>query len=58
MAKGKTKIAHATLELRIDGRVATITLNRPERLNAIDDAMPREIGAAPAIAARGSDHVD
>ena len=46
MAKGKTKTAYATLELRIDGRVATITLNRPERLNAIDDAMPREIRAA------------
>ena len=26
-----------------NGRVATITLNRPERLNAIDDHMPREI---------------
>lgn len=28
------------------GRVATITLNRPERMNAINDAMPREIRAA------------
>jgi enoyl-CoA hydratase len=28
------------------GRIATITLNRPERLNAIDDAMPGELRAA------------
>src|SRR4051812_25025670 len=28
------------------GRVAYLTLNRPDRLNAIDDAMPREIAAA------------
>lgn len=27
----------------VDGRVATITLNRPERLNAIDDHMPGEV---------------
>jgi len=29
-----------------EGRVATITLNRPHRMNAIDGAMPREIAAA------------
>ncbi|MFN6942514.1 MAG: enoyl-CoA hydratase-related protein, partial [Parvibaculum sp.] len=28
------------------GRVATITLNRPDRLNAIASGMPREIAAA------------
>jgi enoyl-CoA hydratase len=28
------------------GRIATITLNRPHRMNAIDGAMPREIAAA------------
>lgn len=32
--------------LSIDGRVATITLNRPGRLNAIDDTMPRLIREA------------
>jgi enoyl-CoA hydratase len=32
--------------LAVDARVATITLNRPERLNAIDDAMPGAIRAA------------
>ena len=35
-----------TLEYTVDERVATITLNRPDRLNAIDDVMPAEIGAA------------
>ena len=29
-----------------DGRIARITLNRPEALNAIDDAMPAELEAA------------
>ena len=35
-----------TLKLAVKDRVATITLNRPERLNAINDAMPGEIRAA------------
>ena len=38
-----------------DGRLARITLNRPERLNAIDDAMPRELAAAVAEANRDAD---
>src|SRR5262245_51546485 len=29
-----------------DGRIARITLNRPEVLNAIDDELPRELAAA------------
>lgn len=37
---------YKTLTLETDGRVATITLNRPERLNAIDEHMPGEIRAA------------
>jgi enoyl-CoA hydratase len=40
MAKTKT------VKLAVRGRIASITLNRPERLNAIDDAMPGEIRAA------------
>jgi len=32
------------------GRVAHLTLNRPERLNAIDEAMPGEIAAAVELA--------
>jgi len=35
-----------TLLYEIEGRVATITLNRPNRLNAINDVMPGEIAAA------------
>jgi enoyl-CoA hydratase len=35
-----------SLRYEVDGRVATITLDRAERLNAIDLAMPSEIQAA------------
>ena len=33
-----------------DGRIARITLNRPEVLNAIDDEVPRELADAVARA--------
>jgi enoyl-CoA hydratase len=47
MAAPKTKKPKfSTLRLDVTGRIATITLNRPERLNAIDDAMPGEIRGA------------
>ena len=39
-----------TLTYAVDGRLARITLNRPERLNAINRAMPGEIQAAVAAA--------
>ena len=42
--------AFTTLRLEVAGAVATITLARPERLNAIDDAMPGEIRAAVEVA--------
>ena len=45
-----------TLKLAVKGRVATLTLNRPERLNAIDDTMPGEIRAA-VEAANADDRV-
>ena len=35
-----------SITLAVQERIATITLNRPSRLNAIDAHMPREIRAA------------
>ncbi len=35
-----------TVRYETDGRVATVTLNRPDRFNAIDDRMPDELRAA------------
>lgn len=32
-----------SVRYRVEGRVATITLDRPHRLNAFDEAMPREL---------------
>jgi enoyl-CoA hydratase len=37
---------YTTLKYAVAGRLARITLNRPARLNAIDDKMPREIRRA------------
>jgi len=39
-------VEFTTIRRRVDGRVATITLDRPERLNAIVDPMPRELRLA------------
>ncbi|MFZ5957335.1 crotonase/enoyl-CoA hydratase family protein [Pseudomonas knackmussii] len=40
----------STVLYSVEGRVATLTLNCPERLNAIDDRMPADIEAAVARA--------
>ncbi len=45
-----------TLKYTVSGRIARITLNRPARLNAIDDRMPREIRRA-VEAANGDERV-
>ena len=37
---------YTTLKYALDGRIARITLNRPERLNAINEKMPGEIRRA------------
>ncbi len=39
-------MSYHSIQYAVDDRVATITLNRPDRLNAIDHHMPREIRAA------------
>jgi enoyl-CoA hydratase len=39
----------------VSGRRATVTLNRPERMNAIDRRMPREIADAVALANEDND---
>jgi len=49
-------MAASTVLYQRDGRIARITLNRPEKLNAINDAMPRELRAAVAEA-NGDDGV-
>jgi len=41
---------YSTLKYAVAGRIARITLNRPARLNAIDDKMPREIRRAVEVA--------
>ncbi|UVE16718.1 crotonase/enoyl-CoA hydratase family protein [Pseudomonas sp. LS44] len=43
-------MTESTVHYSVTGRVATLTLNRPERLNAIDDRMPDDIAAAVARA--------
>jgi enoyl-CoA hydratase len=39
-------MAHQTILYSNDGAIATISLNRPERLNTIVPPMPEEIAAA------------
>jgi enoyl-CoA hydratase len=39
-------MAYETLQLAVDERVATVTLNRPKVLNALNATMVRELGEA------------
>jgi len=45
-------VTHETILYAVDGPVATITLNRPERLNTIVPPMPDELEAAVNVATR------
>ena len=42
-------MAYITLKLEISGAIATITLNRPEKRNAISADMIEDILAAPVL---------
>ena len=42
-------MTYTTLSLTVDGPIARLTLERPERLNAINREMPRELAAAVAV---------
>jgi enoyl-CoA hydratase len=44
--------AGSTVRYEVDGRIARLTLDRPERLNAIDEAMPRDLRDAVRAAER------
>lgn len=37
---------HDTIRYEVDDRIATITLDRPDQLNALSPAMVRELRAA------------
>ena len=49
-------MTYETIETSVDGAVATITLARPERLNAISPLMRDEIDDALGELARGRPH--
>src|SRR3954449_7948893 len=51
-AKRGRGMSYETLLYRVDAPVATITLNRPERLNTIVPPMPEEVQAAVGRAVR------
>src|SRR5690349_6518020 len=62
--EGKTRSRHVTylamgyelLTFQVADRIATITVNRPDKLNALNDALMRELGLA-IDEARGRDDV-
>ena len=48
---------YETLLVEVQDRIATLTLNRPERLNALSPQLTEELGDAIATLARGQDDV-
>jgi methylglutaconyl-CoA hydratase len=52
-----TKVAHNTLTIDIDGELATLTFNRPEKRNAISHEMIEELFAAFDELEKGAAHV-
>src|SRR3712207_8739648 len=53
VSRGGAMPAYETLLYETDGAIATITLNRPERLNTIVPPMPSELEDAVWRASRG-----
>jgi enoyl-CoA hydratase/carnithine racemase len=50
-------MAYQTLDVRVENRIATLTLNRPERLNALSGELTAELADALATLARGEEDV-
>lgn len=50
-------MAYETLLVEVQDRIATLTLNRPERLNALSPQLTDELGDAIATLARGEEDV-
>jgi enoyl-CoA hydratase/carnithine racemase len=50
-------LAYETLLMTVENRIATLTLNRPERLNALSTQLGDELGDAIATLARGEEDV-
>ena len=48
-------MAYELLSFQVDDRIATITVNRPDKLNALNDALMAELGLAIGEAARRAD---
>jgi enoyl-CoA hydratase/carnithine racemase len=49
---------HILLDRDTKGRIATLTLNRPDRRNALNDLMQDEIAAAETITLTSADHAE